>query len=107
MNAFLTGSHAYGRPTADSDIDIVMRVDEGLFDCLHEILCTFPDGESQYDCGTSCQIRFGKVDLICCFEDETFAKWLLGTRKLQKRRGQLRRAITRDEAVQVFKDLGI
>ena len=70
MNAFLTGSHAYGKPNDKSDIDLVILVDE----------VTAARLETHNESGHPSVIRFGKLNLIICTTDAQFAAWKTGTR---------------------------
>lgn len=69
MNAFLTGSHAYGIPRPDSDIDIVMLVDDELYKLLNATY-TGP-------------IKDGKVNLIPFTNKIRYECWLKATEYLK------------------------
>lgn len=71
MNAFLTGSRVYGSPQADSDIDLVVRVDETTAGLLRLLS------------GNKDTVRFGKLNVILCTTDKEFAVWKLGTEQLR------------------------
>jgi predicted nucleotidyltransferase len=72
MNAFITGSRAYGTTKPNSDIDLVIRVDEETA----KILQLFSESKTA--------VRFGKVNLILCTTDEEYAVWLLGTMEMKE-----------------------
>lgn len=72
MNAFITGSHAYGTPTEDSDVDLVIRCNDATACRLRE-LSDDPTGA----------VRFGKLNLVLCTTDEQAAVWRLGTSALR------------------------
>jgi len=70
MKAFLTGSHAYGRPGPTSDIDLCVLVDPILAGKLRDM------SESTKT------VRFGKLNLILCESDTEFAAWKMTTKRL-------------------------
>lgn len=67
MKSFITGSHAYGQPTSESDIDLVIYVDNNTKDRL----ITLSDN-GKMPC------RFGTLNLIFATTEEEYATWLLG-----------------------------
>jgi len=85
MNAFRTGSTVYGVPTENSDIDLVVLMEQADIDALGP----FP-------------IRFGKLNLIALDSPVEFAQWLLA-RKLCLEEAP----VTRDRAVTIHKQCGI
>lgn len=95
MKAFITGSHAYGTPTPDSDVDMVVMIDPGI---VH-LLAGIGQAGSFTEDGTIA-IRFGKLDLICCTKEETYAEWVTGTTLLRQRL-----PVTREEAVACFEEI--
>jgi predicted nucleotidyltransferase len=74
MNAFITGSRAYGTPRRNSDIDLVIRCDEATADLLKSL----SDEEDL--------VVFRNLNLILCTSDEDFAVWKHGTDLLKMRR---------------------
>lgn len=68
--AFLTGSRAYGEPTEDSDIDLVILCGEGL----HEKLLAESEAKDT--------VRFGRLNLICCNSKTEYLAWAEATRKM-------------------------
>ncbi len=78
MQAFLTGSHAYGTPREDSDIDLVIRCDEETAKFLSAQRDPMADG--------SPAIKFGKMNFIPCTTDEQYNAWRAGTTALQYRK---------------------
>jgi hypothetical protein len=70
MKAFLTGSHVFGRPGPQSDIDLCILVDPGLANQLRDM------SESTNT------VRFGKLNLILCESDLEFATWKMSTERL-------------------------
>jgi predicted nucleotidyltransferase len=94
MKAFLTGSHIYGNPTGDSDIDLVIRIEDGAFDQLL----------SQSDSGTL-PLKFGKLNLIAARTDEDFAGWLLGKKLCLEKVLKLNRSLTKDECIKIHEEV--
>jgi hypothetical protein len=95
MEAFITGSRAYGNPTAGSDIDLVVRVSEATRYRLRQLAgCTKPDDP----------VHFGRLNLILVTDDATMAVWKLGTESLVIR-GTKGATFNRDEAKSVLDSL--
>lgn len=94
--SFLTGSRVYGTPTDESDIDLVVRMNDGDIEDL-KMLC----GEDLHEYGGEhCSLHFGTLNLIICADDMRFESWRKGTEEL------IRRApVTREEAVEHFQSL--
>ncbi len=65
MDAFLTGSHTYGQPNANSDIDLVIRADPDTKQKLLELS------------GGSFPIKFGNLNLIVAVTDSEYSAWSL------------------------------
>ena len=100
--AFLTGSRAYGTPREDSDIDLVVLVDEmELIHLMHlaELVesCECPASDAGPDAAS---IRFGKLNLIAVTTEHHWEIWRNGTIDLIARK-----PVTRDEAVEHFHKL--
>jgi hypothetical protein len=72
MKAFLTGSHVFGRPGPESDIDLCIMVDPILAGKLRDM------SESTNTC------RFGRLNLILCESDLEFAAWKMSTERLRQ-----------------------
>ena len=89
--AFITGSRAYGKPTAESDTDLVVRVDKEAADELVKL-----------SDGGSFPIRFGNLNIVCAYNDATWEVWKQGTEELIKQK-----PVTRQEAIEHFKKLAI
>lgn len=92
MNAFITGSHAYGEPHADSDVDLVIRADVDDMSLLREL--------------SGCRqgpIRFGQLNLIVCTNDELFTAWQKGTEQLMAEGRETGLPVTRERACEVLK----
>ena len=89
MNAFITGSYAYGVPHKDSDIDLVVCLDGIDEDTLWD------HSESDKSC------RFGKLNLILLAPDR-FAEWKRINDDLLSRGYD----VGREEAVAAFQSAG-
>lgn len=79
-SAFLTGSHAYGTPREDSDIDIVLTLSDGDIGKLKS-LCDkvdsheeLPDDGNGYDKSLDVSLRFGRLNLLVV-PPAKFVKW--------------------------------
>lgn len=94
--AFLTGSHAYGRPHARSDVDLVVFVSAEDVEVLRahcdpEPVKPEPRGDDYEtpDDPTSpatwgcVPLRFGGLSLLCCTDPVAYAVWFNGTRRLE------------------------
>lgn len=89
---FLTGSHAYGKPHENSDIDIVVWVENTKLRGLLE--------ENGYP------IRFGNLNLILVDSEDQWEAWQQGTKDLLIR-AAFGKPVTRDEAVEHLKSLRV
>lgn len=104
MNAFITGSHAYGIPDADSDLDLVILLSDDDF----TLLCGFyvaKGGEgldlsylSDDSCGIS--LRFGELNILCVNDARDWETWRKGTHDLVAMK-----PVSRETAVEVFQRL--
>lgn len=66
--AFLVGSHVYGAPRPDSDVDLVVRLAPETAAFLYAIAGQSPDGP----------LRFGKLNIICALDDAQYEAWVHG-----------------------------
>jgi hypothetical protein len=89
--AFITGSHAYGTPEPDSDIDLCVLVDS---DADRFLWGNAAEGHSG-------PLRFGKLNLVMFCVKERFTQWRDVTNKLKARA-----PVTRDEAIEAFQEAG-
>lgn len=104
FRAFLTGSRAYGRPTPDSDIDLVVFITEADLEMLTEqsdnkgqITCDDPDYLANMKAHS---LRFGNLNLLCCTDEKSHAVWREGTRTLKAKK-----PVTREDAVRLMHSL--
>lgn len=88
MNAFITGSHAYGTPRPDSDIDLAVMLSDDAVQRLREKADALPGSADKFN-----SLRFGMLNLIC-LSDRKFAAWKDATEALIARR-----PVTREEAI--------
>jgi predicted nucleotidyltransferase len=105
MKSFLTGSRVYGTPRPDSDIDLVVLVDDVDLQKLCDMVATTEDrdtlgapGGIYYEDGTS--LRFGRLNLLCVTEKKHFDVWQFGTERLKEQK-----PVTRDFAIEFLKKL--
>jgi hypothetical protein len=96
MKAFITGSRAYGSPTPQSDVDLVVLVDSETLVKLRSLSDTWRDGS----------IRFGNLNLVALDSEQQFKLWEQGTQTLIDKSKLERRPITKIEAKQHFKSIG-
>jgi predicted nucleotidyltransferase len=102
VESFLTGSHAYGTPTTESDVDLVVLMSKEDADKLQS-LCdknqSHPEDENYITAG-GMSLRFGKLNLIVCTNRLYFEIWRAGTKRLKKRA-----PASREEACRLFRKL--
>lgn len=101
--AFLTGSHAYGTPTDDSDVDFVIRVSDSVMLAALFLMRDADDPERPLSAGGDeprSSYRFGNLNLIVCHTDRNYADWRDGTALLVARK-----PVTREEAIDVFETM--
>lgn len=85
MKIILTGSRAYGKPTEDSDIDLVLLSETDEDSILFQILRSQGNRiEEDSDSKFYTNLRFGKLNLILCENPCTFRVWEEGTKLLQR-----------------------
>lgn len=95
MRSFITGSHAYGLPQRDSDIDLVILCDEAT---KAKLLSRSEDTET--DLGKRV-IRFGKLNVIACVDEREYAVWKVGTEACRAEK----EPVSRDDAKAFFDSL--
>lgn len=102
--AFITGSRAYGTPTEDSDVDLVVLVDYETLDKLVELAPDLPEFRNldHYDHRSveGASLKFGKLNIIAIAREELFDCWCKGTNDLI-----LKKPVTRDEAIAHLRSL--
>lgn len=109
VNGFMTGSQLYGRPRDDSDVDIVLLVDENLLHLLAEKAGRHLATDQYDDKPESASLTFGQLNLICVTASEEYDAWLEGTEEcyqlMQSRWKELGHGahyVTRDEAKSIM-----
>lgn len=90
QGAILTGSHAYGTPTEESDVDLCVLLPK-------EVCAMLWQKREQGRSG----IYFGKMNLIVFHQPEKFAAWKKVTEGLVARK-----PVSRDVAVAAFQAAG-
>lgn len=92
MKAFLTGSHAYGAPRPDSDVDLVVLVTEAEAAVLRN------ESETQ-----AIPHRYGKLNLIILTDVLEYNAWASFTEDMKQQAAERGSPITKKEAVEAFK----
>jgi hypothetical protein len=109
MRSIVTGSHAYGNPRPDSDIDLVVLVSKTDLKRLHDCRDEPSSGLGEFveravhasDGGaTNGSYLFGRLNLICVTELAAFECWKDGTKALVKRK-----PVSRKAAIRFFREL--
>ncbi len=90
MNAFVTGSRAYGTPTPESDIDLCVQVTNAEMNLLAGLSDTVKGSTPESLC-------FGKLNLLIFPEEWKFRVWRRVTDQLIAKK-----PVTREEAVAAF-----
>lgn len=100
--AFLTGSQVYGKTRPDSDIDLVILIDE---DDVHKIIKLVDDkiakGMMEYG-NSSVSFRFGPLNLICCLTQAVYDGWLNGTNVVSSMHYREKKPIDKETACRVI-----
>jgi len=97
MNAFLTGSHAYGTPHKQSDIDLAILVDRETR--LAPARLGQMETNAEYP-ARSTPLRFGDLNLLVFECPITFEAWRMGTAVLK-----CEALVAREAAVALIKRL--
>jgi predicted nucleotidyltransferase len=85
---FLTGSRVYGKPTKDSDYDVVWLYEEGedpLFDALYTGLINLDDPNDQ-KISVSRSLRVGKLNIIIVNSEQEYDAWKSATEHMKSRK---------------------
>lgn len=90
---FLIGSHVYGTPRPDSDIDLVVRMTGKLAIRLYELAGVNPH----------MPLRFGSLNIIPAVTDEEYEAWMTGLREVLQLQEDSGEPVTREQAVRIFK----
>ncbi len=99
--SFITGSHAYGIPRPNSDIDLVVLV--GV-NCLRKLCENGQEGSRVLAEGDG-KAFYGKLNLILVTNEREYELWAKGTAELQLR--ALTKPVTREEAKAHFTAMGL
>lgn len=101
MKSILTGSYVYGKPTRESDVDIVILCDKETAEILNDQLR--PDsyfGRGNNHPSVDNSVRQGRINLIIETQEKAFNCWVEGTEQLVAKK-----PVKRDEAVKLFTKL--
>ncbi len=91
MDAFVTGSHAYGSPRPDSDVDLVVFVSP----TDAEVIRAESDTKA-------IPIRYGNLNLIITTDQQEYFAWQKFTDDMKAKRDELGIPISPEEARQEF-----
>ncbi len=97
--AFLTGSRVYGKPRPDSDIDLVILIEEKDLNKLIKMADETMEANNDYDPKDARCLRFGKLNLLCCLNPKHFDVWKSGTDELLRRKRENDEPVSRDTAI--------
>lgn len=89
MNAFLTGSQAYGTPREDSDVDLAIVMTSADLALLRPLV------DSTHG-SNGASLRFGRLNLIALPADE-FVAWKIATE-----RAIAEKPVTRERAIELI-----
>lgn len=99
--SFITGSHAYGTPEHDSDVDLVIFTHEADIELLSRISDDSLFRENNgYDSGRS--LRFGRLNIIAISDEKHFELWRWANKRLKARR-----PVDRDYAILYLNELRV
>jgi hypothetical protein len=107
FGAFVTGSRVYGEPTYDSDVDLVVLVDEPTLELLLAVINEQRGMQAEATASAtdnpealSASLNFGCLNLLCVTSPIAYGIWKLGTEKLTELA-----PVPRNDAVAYFKAL--
>lgn len=103
MNAFVTGSRAYGKPKVGSDVDLVVLVSKEDMAILKQTADPVATLHPEYGDIVSVPLRFGKLNLIVTTSAIDYGVWLKGTERLEAMASH--EPVSRATAVDLFKAL--
>jgi len=107
MNPFLTGSRVYGKPNIDSDIDLVILMDEMEAFDLAARSDKPPSTEAaiHYCKEGILMLRFGELNLIVCTDERYYSAWKLATQKAYTKCDEIGMGLDRADSVRIFQDI--
>jgi len=97
MRALLSGSHKYGTPHENSDVDLVVYMSP---EDAH-VLCANADSCVRHN-PTYSSCRYGKLNLMVCTDLKYYGTWESGLAVLTLRKLTENQPITRKQAIEVF-----
>lgn len=98
--SFLTGSHAYGTPAPESDVDLVVFVETEAKAKIVALLREETPTAREVEAGYGVAISIGSLNLILVDDPYAYDIWQEGTTQLIARA-----PVTREEAVRLFAKL--
>ena len=101
--AFLTGSRRYGTPRRNSDIDLVVLIEEPqTINVLVSNSNTKLNSEMSQEFG-SVPFKFDNLNLIVCTTQKQFDAWTKGTKECVEKVRSGGKSLTRDEAIAIIR----
>lgn len=97
MDAFISGSRAYGAPSKSSDIDLVIKVSCETLQKLRKLAGVADKPQEP--------IRFGHLNLICLTTDEDMAVWKVGTEQMVQEKLDQKKPVSRNQAIKILDGL--
>lgn len=104
IQCILTGSHAYGKPTSKSDIDLVMLLTPEQLK-LFEKKAGGPEYYASLIPGAEACLRFGDLNIIAVTDPVAFAVWQKGTAQLENEPRGISQDSKRKRAIEVLNRL--
>lgn len=95
--AFLTGSRAYGKPTPESDIDIVILITKEALGKIFELGPVTTEDTHYGSAETGVTLRYGNLNLIFVASQAQYNAWKQGTDELREVA-----PVSKDEAIKHF-----
>lgn len=93
--AFLTGSHAYGAPREDSDVDVAVLVEPELMDHLRNACGS--NWKEHYGGARPPCLEIGKLQFILFQDEHEFLAWRRATKWLKDEK-----PVTKGRAIRVI-----
>lgn len=97
MYGFLTGSHAYGTPREDSDVDLAVFVPAEDADKFRGLFASELRISNEGSYPNGCAYRFGNLNLLVFSSEPHFNAWREATAELATRK-----PVTRSEAIKAI-----
>ena len=101
MESILTGSHVYGLPRQDSDLDMVVLIEKNEDYFLLSRIADNPLHNQTPSAYNGVSLRYGKLNIIAVLKDrKVFEAWKRGTEFLKSIR-----PVTKEQACLIFETM--